>query len=390
MPATPDTYAVPSGGAVRAGIGAALPAWRSALVPLTWTQIGSNTPADVDPALDPAVNPAYNGTRAAPWNNVGTFLASFGQWNGGAYDPTRKRIAALGGGHGGWLGNCGFYQDLDVDNPAWERWSDPSGSTPFPCANLLADGANDALLTDGRPHAVHTYNGVAFDGDGNLVQGPGGFTWSNASADFGYRLMRATNDWDTSVSYALAESQRPGLCYDPVRDLLWSYQGDQIYSYDPATGTRTAGANTNGNTNGAGGKLIFDAVADRVVVFLNSAGSGSYSGATVLAFDPDSPSTAPVALTMPDSTIRAARGIVLDEARHRYLVWNGGADLEILTPPGTNLASGSWTSSTLSCSGTPGSAQTNGTFGRLQMDQDWDCILLVADEEQRTWALALS
>lgn len=370
--------------------GPAQPAWLAAMDALTWTQIGSNTPADVDPALDAAVNPDYDGTTTAPWNNVGTFLASFGQWNGGAYDTTNRRLAVGGGGHAGWLGNCYFYQDLDVDNPTWVRWNDPSGSIPFPEADLTANGANNALLPGGRPHAVHNYNGLAFNADGDLLQGPGGFQWEGNAAANGYYIRRNTDDWDTATAFALAESARPSMCYDEIRGVFWSYQGDQLYSY-ATDGTRTAYANTNGNTNGAGSKLLFDRVADRLVVFLPALGNGgSYVGASALSIDPDNPNTAPVVLTMPDSTIRAIRGIVIDETRHRYLVWNGGSDLEILTPPGTDITSGAWTSSTLSCTNDPGTALTNGTFGRMQIDVVWDCVILVTDEAQKTWALSLS
>jgi len=368
-----------------------LPAWRSALTDLTWTQIGSNKITDVNPANDAAINPVHPSSPV--WVPSGGLSGAAGEWSGGALDDVNGRMWFCGGGHAGYKGNEAYSIDLSADAPAWARRGYPSGSIQHSIASVDANGANSSLLTDGRPHQVHTYNLLSCLPNGDLVLCPSGYQWAATATSYGYVFDHADDDWDTAQSLAVTSrgSASAGCsCYDPVRDVVWCFTGDGVVSYDPnSSWAKTEQFNANGNATGYYACMVYDSLRDLIVVFLGSAGGGSLASAYVVFFDPDSPTAFTIAPQ--DNTTRwGICGVGYDAANDRYLTWSrSGNNLTIITPPATSPGTNTWVSSTLTCSGTLSSPSSNGTWGRFQVSNEYNCAFLLNATGEKLWALAL-
>jgi len=118
-----------------------------------WVPISRNTLADVDPCPQ----------RDCGYSAVEGQGAVFTNCTGGAYAPNLGALASLlywGGGHNGHDGKELYafsFADL-----TWERVTDSTtGTDPAKPRDLGLD--EEYGFHDGRPIAVHTYDGVAYD-----------------------------------------------------------------------------------------------------------------------------------------------------------------------------------------------------------------------------------
>ncbi len=384
-----DSYTIASGADLYAGRAKPLPAWLSGLSLLTWAQIGSNKITDVNPANDAAINGLHPSTPT--WAPSGGLSGAAAEWSGGALDDINGRMWFLGGGHAGYKGNEAYSIDLTAGTPAWARRGYPSGSIQHPIASVNANGSGNSVLTDGRPHAVHTYNLLSCRANGDLILCPGGYQWAGNATDTGYAFDDSADDWDTGRAFE--DSSRVGgeagsSCYDPVRDLTWHYSDDAVVSY-AADGTKTERFHTSNNQSGYYSCMVYDSTRDLIVVFLGQAGSGAYAGARVLYFDPDSPTAFTIA-PQDNTTFWGTYGMGYDAAADRYLTWSrSGNDLTVITPPATSPGSNTWVSSTLTCSGTVTTASSNGTWGRFQVSNEYGCVFLLNSTNEKLHALRL-
>ena len=386
---TVDTYTADSGEDVYAGREETPPAWRVALSTLTWTQIGSNKITDIDPENDAAINGDY--PSGAIWTPSGGLSAAADEWSGGALDDVNGRMWFCGGGHAGYKGNEAYSIDLSADVPSWIMRGYPSGSIQNPIADVDANGANNSVMTDGRPHQVHTYNLLSTLPSGDLVLCPSAYQWAGNATAYGFVFDHADDDWDTAQDLASHSSGSPSAgcsCYDPIRDVVWCFTGDTLSSYDPSDWSRTDHF-SNGSLSGYYACMVYDSLRDLVVVFLGAAGAGAFSSAYVVFVDPDSPTAWTIAPL--DTTTRwGSYGVKYDDANDRYLTWDrAGNNLTIITPPATSPGSNTWVSSTLTCSGTLSSPSGNGTWGRFQVSQTYNCAFLLNATDEKLWALAL-
>jgi hypothetical protein len=380
------------GDATTSGTMSGPPAWFTSLSLLTWTQIGSNTIQDVNPAQDAAINPSGGGTDSAPWTPTGVLSGMTNQWSGGAYDQSIDQMWVGGGGHAGYMGNECYSIDLRQDSPAWVRRGYPSGSIQKPNpGGFAADGANSSLLPDGRPHAVHNYNLLTTDNAGSLVLMARGYQWNGVSTNFGYRFLGSTNDWDTSNPYAgIGSSSTGSCCYDPVRGVVWYMSGTVIASVNVTTGVvTTTSISTSGNVDAYYSHMEYDTTRNLVIIFLGGTAGGSWASSSVVFFDPSNP----VALFDAPQSVATfqwgPRGIVYDAVSDRYLVWNTGASLTVITPPASSPSTNNWVHSTLTPSGTPSAPSLNGTWGRFRLSQKYGCAFLLNLTTEKLWALKL-
>jgi hypothetical protein len=408
-----DAYSAPSGAAVYAGrypgsstlaggatladVSAAggmsgIPAWLAALSLNTWTQIGANTIQDVNPAQDASINPSGGGTNTAPWTPTGNLTDVFNEWSGAALDDVNGRMWAGGGGHAGYRGNEYYSIDLDAGSPVWSRRGYPSGSIQKPNAGgFSADGANSSLLPDGRPHSVHNYNLLAAPPTGDLWLMARGFQWAGNATPYGYRFDGATNDWDTANPIAgVGASATGSCCYDPVRDCLWYFSGSVIGKVNLSTYAVTAsGPSSSGSVVGYYTRMIYDTTRNLVVIFLGDFPGGSWSGASVVFFDPANPTTLYAAPQSVAQFLVGSIGIAYDKAGDRYLMWNGGGSVTVITPPATSPDVNTWVHSTLTFSGTPSTKSSNGTWGRFQISDKYKCLFLLNASTEKLWAVKL-
>lgn len=360
--------------------------WLTALTLNTWAQIGSNTANNVDPNADAAINP--NHPSAAPWRNGYDLTYVANQWNGGALDDTNGVFWTGGGGHVGYYGNELYSVDLEVNNPAWIRRGYPSGSIQKPNSDFTTLSLSGSKLPDGRPAPVHNYNLFTAVSNGDVVIAAGGYNANGENTGWGYRFDSTTNDWVTGTPLNGWVPTYSCACWDPVRNKLWVFDHQFLTSIDLATGNITVHFDTQTDAVGEYSKMIYDSIRDIFVVFLSARASSVYGNAYVLYFDPDNP-TDFIKAIQDNTVLRGKHGVAFDPDGDRILCWNGGANLTVITPPATGWNTNTWVSSTLTLSGTPSAAASNGTYGRFQYSTKYKCAFLLNSLGEKLWAVKL-
>lgn len=360
--------------------------WLTALTLNTWAQIGSNTANNVDPNDDPAINP--NHPSAAPWRNGYDLTDVANQWNGGALDDVNGVFWTGGGGHSGYYGNELYSISLEANNPAWIRRGYPSGSIQKPNSDFTTLNTSGSKLPDGRPAPVHTYNLFTAISNGDVALAGGGFNALGTNTGWGYKFSSTLNDWVTATPLNVWYQSYSCACYDPVRDRLWLFDYQYLQWIDLSTGDTTVCFNTDTDALGPDSKMIYDPIRDIFVVFLGIQASSFYGNAYVLYFDPDNP-TDFIKAPQDNTVLRGKHGIAFDPDGNRILCWNGGANLTVITPPATGWNTNTWVSSTLTLSGTPSSAASNGTYGRFQYSTKYKCAFLLNTLGEKLWAVKL-
>lgn len=383
-----DSFSRPVGGKIACGMYLGWD-WLSGLSINTWAQIGSNTANNVDPKDDPAINGSYPSSPA--WANGYDITDITSQWNGGALDDTNGVFWTGGGGHAGYYGNELYSISLETNSPAWVRRGYPSGSIQKPNASFTSNGANDSLLPDGRPHAVHNYNLLVPLPSGDIVLAPGGYQWAGSNTGRGYRFDSTANDWDTVTPFIVngsADASYGSACYDPVRNKIWYFGHRFLQSFNVSTGVATLHFDTYTDAIGETSKMVYDSVRDIIVVFLSTQASSAYGSATVLYVNPASPTNF-IKAPQDNATLRGIMGVSYDPDGDRYLCWDGGSNLTVITPPVSGWDTNTWVSSTLTLSGTPSAKSAQGTYGRFQYSHKYKCAFLINTLGEKLWACKL-
>jgi hypothetical protein len=306
-------------------------------------------------------------------------------WSGGAYDSTRRRMIVWGGGHDDYWGNelYGF----DMRTGSWSRLTEPS---QIPEGETSESFFNRDPLSDGQPASRHTYDGVEFLPDVDLLWAHGGsrardgngttVTWvyddatgwsQRAVGVGGYDLATAYDPSSQKVMVLASESLHvydvaadtwtalPGWGYPP----LWpryAYGGDRTGVVDPTRGLFWAVGN--------GTVLVWDiAAATAVTDSWPTTGGGDHSNRARLGE------------TYPDQVFESgggavydvsAPGIDYDSASDALVAWpNDGA------PYALDLETREWTIG--GASGAPTSANSGGTFGRWRYVDAYNVFVLV-------------
>ena len=380
-----------------------LPAWRVGLTPLQWVQIGGNTISAVDPKNDAAINPNY--PAAPPWDPFGTTITGITRnWSGGAWDEVRQRFSVFGGGHAGWLGNCGFSVSLDADDPSWVRRGYPTGSIQKPgSVQYVASGG---WGVDGRPASTHTYNQLCALGDGNIFCGYSPVNWEPAAQPGPWEFNIDTGDYEDVTTYYASGAyagligsgaQHGGVTYDPVRDKVWHVYGSGYVSYNAASKVYNGESYHSSAGFGSHSMLRYMPGFDIVVHFANISNSNG-TGKSVLILDPTNPTAAPTAINATTQVwggypgAGGSGGVAVDSLRGRFLYWAGGSAVSTLDVP-ANPKVDPWTYGSITTSTavvTPSNDAGNGIFGRFWYSKKYDCAFGFNEATERLYCLPLS
>ena len=353
-------------GSVIAGGRFLLPDWRRGITPNNWNLVQTNKLIDLDPAKDPTINPMGAGSES-PWKGVGGQHHVVTAWSGGEWDES-KGLHIWGGGHDDYWGNEKYLWDIATG--LFVRQSKPSGAIGNEI--VLNDGLEaSGVYADGQPRSYHTYNNFAMRGGvlwafGGSPAKNGGeagrpFKWNGAS-------------WDMDANESLRVNYG-GACYDQTRDRFYIFRTgiSNVQWYDPHTKTK---AYTVGFCNSTGGENKPFYNARRDIIFLHAMVPHVMSGGVA---------TSSVAITMTGTLppqFRGMYGAAYDEPNDRYLFWESGATIYVLTPPpvGENPKTAPWVWSTLPLSAsnaiTPVRAAA-GTYGRFWYSPSLRCCGVV-------------
>lgn len=381
-----DSHQVASGGVIAAGRHVAF-SWLAAMPVNTWSQVGSNTLADVDPKIDPAVNPNYPGD--APWKGITGQPSVISAWSSGAWDEATKCLYITGGGHGDYGGNEVY--KWSADTGLFTRITNPSGAIGN--IGTLNDGldASNPCYFDGQPRSAHNYGNL------RMVNGEfWNFQGSTYSLGMGirsaFKLVGAS--WVRQTTRAFGASYGMTV-WDSLRNrfLINSSGNGQPGWWKPSDDT-TGSMNhwTNNDAQEAYG--VYDYRRDIVVQFSRYV--------TCLKLDDTSDAVQiTTAGTGPDWTTYTAignpsrTGVVYDDANDRYLVWGNGPSIYVLAPPavGQNPLTATWTWSKIDPAAgnsvTPTAAEANGTYGRFWHSPALNCCGVVNAVTQKMYVFKL-
>jgi hypothetical protein len=348
--------------------------------------------------IQPSVPAWITAINVGEWGStgIGTLSASgklqtggegvFSAWGGavmtpqGVYNGTTlvsgPALVAFGGGHSDYAGNE-VYAIAGLDSsPAYYRLRDKSSPA---VENTDQNGAGD-------PVSRHTYQTIAYvGGSNNWMQAMGTlyrYSDSGGSAvpyrfDFNQSDPNVNQPWGTRATLAGAADVS---CWDSTTNRVWYHQSatNQVGYYDVAGNTNTSALfkspllGTNAHSAIDEGRGLWFAVWSGSTAVqgyrLNNGTANDYYTVSTTGTAPTSGSN---------------KSIVWDSTADRFIVYSGnGKQIFFLTPPSTSPYNGGnpwvWTSDTPAGGVTPGTTQTNGTFGRfalIEVDTARGCLL---------------
>lgn len=344
--------------------GSSDPAWYTAANTSEWLALTGGAADTLS-----AVNPCPGG--GCPYSGVEGQPGVIDDWCGAVASPHSLIIAAQGG-HLGYAGNEVYEFVFNVASPRWYRRVDPSTSVQ----------QEVAYYSDGKPTSRHGYAHECYIGSGtngnrwfshhaSAVYGNGGThlgkpaSWQIDTAS--YDAQGTFNDYTGVTAY-------DNFCaYDSATHKVWVQEGPggqadwTLHSLDVATGVWSTHGNSGPLQDGANMAAFVDPVR-RVLV--GQAGTSLYI--RDLAF----PNDVGRAYTVSGLSGNA---IAYEPVSGKWVQWDGGKTLRVITPPsnyrtgdgstsnGLNASASYSVSATISPSGgaTPTVANSNGTYGRF-------------------------
>lgn len=381
-----DSYSCASGGIISAGRFRLPSGFPSS--PLTWSEVGSNTLAEIDPAIDPLVNPNYPGD--APWKGINSHPSVISAWSGGAWDEATKSLYITGGGHGDYGGNEVY--KWNAATGLFSMVTKPSGAIGN--IGTLNDGndASNPCYFDGQPRSAHNYGNL------RIVNGEfWNFQGANYSLGMGVRsafklagtsfVRQTTRTWGASYGMTVWDSLRS-------RFLVISSGNGQPNWWKPSDDSTGAMAHwTNNDEQEAYG--VYDTRRDIVLQFskyVTCFKCDDTSDAVAITATGTPPTWASyTALGAPSRS-----GVVYDYDNDRYLVWGNGSSIYVLTPPaiGQNPLAATWVWSKIDPAAgntvTPTAAASNGTYGRFWYSPSMKCCGVVNAVTQKMYVFRLA
>jgi len=291
-------------------------------------------------------------------------------WNGGTFDTKRNRLIVWGGGHADYSGNE-FYA-ASLDTLKMERLNNPSTGLPMTCPST-------GLMPDGTPNSRHSYGHLAYIAHADKM-----FMFGGAGAPCGW-LQNDTWTFDFSTLKWTKQSPKGDIpdanygfaaAYDPNTKKVYMHGVSQLYSYTLETDTYDSISDAGFTSNYISATIdtkrhLFVVVGDGFVLAYDISSGGNTTRQTWTTTG----ATAIVGKGYP--------GVAYDSINDRIVAWSGGDTVYSLNPD-TKV----WTSSTYS--GGPGSAMSNGTFGRFQYSQAANAFVVVNSVDQNTFVLKTS
>lgn len=344
-----------------------VPAWYSSATASQWSAL-TGGPADTLSSINPC--PANNCSYSAVEGQAGVI----DDWCGAAASRHSLIIAAQGG-HLGYAGNEVYEYVFNVATPRFHLRVNPSTSVQ----------QEVGYYADGKPTSRHGYAHDCFIADyagangdrwiaplAIAVYGNGGGTSPQVAS-----YNRKTGTYDAQGTFP----DYPGLLtydtfvgYDPVTHKVWVQEGPgglalwRLFSLDVATKTWSTHGQSTAMQNAQNMASFVDPVR-RLLVGHN----GDKLYVRDLAFPNDSGRVYTV-------TGLSGNAIDYEPVSGKWVSWNGGKTLRVITPPSNyrtgdgSLSNGLNASATYSIGqtitpadgATPSAANANGTYGRFR------------------------
>ncbi len=350
------------------------------LTPQTWFEAPSSHMRDV-------CVPDSVGVRG-----VGGCPQAIKAWSGGAYDSARRRMIVWGGGHDDYWGNelYGF----DLRTGTWSRITEPS---TIPEGMSADDYLSQDPLPDGQPVSRHTYDGVEFFGDLDLLWAHGGSRARDG------RGTSQTWFFDGSA-WTLGATGGPGsyglgCAYDASSRQVFAMASETLHIYDvdsdrwseapgfgfpplwpryAVSGDRTGEMDTTRRlfwAVGDGLVLVWDVDAGRAVTDdWVTTGAGDYTNVDKVGMREGQLFESGGGLIYNAS----APGFAYDPATDDFVAWpNAGA------PYALDLETRTWSQG--GAEGAPTSETSGGTYGRWRYIAAYNVFILVNSVDENVY-----
>lgn len=382
-----DSYAGPSGGVI-AGGRYRLPEWRRAMAPRTWHAFG-NTLNDINPRYRADLNPNY--PNSAPWDAISGFTSVCSTWNGAVWDEDELRLVfPFCGGHADYAGNQTM--EWDAYSGQFSILIPPTGSIGN--TGTLNDGLESTgVYFDGQPRSYHTYGNIAMR-NGEVWCFGGSIYVTGVSYNYPFRLPPGATAWIKDSVSADGNGTSSSVVYDPVRDRFWYLMPgtSRPTFYDPVTHGKTVLTNAWLSEDGVSVRAAYDPVRD-LVLRLGQNLTLLTLGASPAPYLPPVTGSRPAPLNGVSTKTYGNEGFVYDSRRDRFLLWDGGTSIYVLTPPASNPLTNTWAWSELipNAANTvdPGIATYNGVQGRFWYSHKLDACGVVNSVTQQMHVFAL-
>lgn len=352
------------------------------LEPGRWAVVSQNTIDDVDPC--PNQDCSYSAVEGVSgviddWCG-GAFASGFGPLGG---------LAVWGGGHNGYFGSEIYVFDLDTQ--LWVRHTEPyddgSSSVAPACS---ADG----IYPDGSACPAHTYDRVDYHPATNsfvILSGTPDPVCGGCDDNRAHLFSFTTNSWTLGASRSGGGPVTGATsAYDAARDVFWFLPTySQAFSqYDPnADQWHEFGDAQVLEIDGAG---VVDPIRD-LYLFLDARGTER-----LYAIPLDAPNSGLIELSTTGNTEiqgQSQLGLEWEPISERFVAWDDGADVYVLTPP-----EGDWRTEDWLWARVPPEADNtvvpergmNGTYSRFRYAPSVNAFVVVSAVDSPVWAYRLS
>ncbi len=344
-------------------------------------QLLINLPADSWYRVPKGYIEKCDDTFTLPWHAIMGCVGLVSAWNSGVWDPLNRQMLLWGGGHADYAGNELYaFRTRDF---TWSRLTEPSLG-PY----------NRDPLDDGKPVSRHTYDGLTWDDNKNVMLAWGG----SRSMDGGGTDVTWTFD---PTSKVWANQQPSGsvprasydhtLVYDPASKTAFLKKTQGFFAYDTVANKWSSIANFGlapywpryaaGSPRGTidtkrqllwvlGGRLymVYDILNKKFVTDeWITTGGGTFTNAQdgSLSQFPDQH----IVTGGGDVIVPAAPALDYDSKADSLVAWVGGG------PYVLNFDSKTWIAK--SSQGAPEKPLTHGTFGRFRYIKKYNVFILI-------------
>jgi len=345
-----------------------------------WSDLGSATQLQ-GAAQDTCPPNGYGGDPYQFDSNCRNVEAA---WSGAAMDQKRQRLIIFGGGHADYFGNELYSVNLASSPVTLTRLDNPTVPTNYGDASISpVIPLSCTNFSNCFPNSRHSYGGLSYleNTDQMLVFGGGAAGNAGGYTIDTWLLDMGTLTWHQEHGTGVPNfSDVPMTAYDVNTGRTYMVNsGGNFFGYYNYSGDSWVTLNNNASV-----QIYESAVVDSTNKLFVAIGGGDIYWFDISGNDP----------TYAQHTITSASGcsaiiglsysgVAYDEVGKQIVIWpNGGGTVYFLN---TNT----WTCTSQTFSGGPGSGEANGTHGRFRYVRAQDAFVLAATPDQDVWGLRL-
>lgn len=322
----------------------------------------------------------YEVNNSSMWKQLGVKPDIMGSWGGGLYDSARERLVVWGGGHLNYDGN-----ELYAFHFGTFDWHQLTKATPKDQRIKSVK-----VYDDGLPTSVHTYDGLQYLPDLDMIFASGGSIWGSGGCSGGtwlysFEAIPAESGW-------LDIADDVGGCgmysaYDAATGKVWYGSFGNLYEFDPLNLSSPWTVHIQGT---AAESFYRTAAIDPVRRKMIILGGLSGGEPETVIYDISNPNTVTGGVVTTNGATEIensnAAGLDFDPVSNHFVAWNGGQQVYTFNPDTlTWLRVDPADTNPI----VPGAPAERGTYGRFRYVPSKHVFVLVNDPQQNIFIYKL-